>query len=450
MKRIFKIFLTVLLFASYFSFSNLNKINADIGMVNWDPYYAWCIKKEGLVISMGGYGRENVYIPYGARLYIWHGSNDQRAYSVNDSYFAYYGEYSFSFSTSIKGSDIRPLKKNPDSEFLTYENLELQAIEEIKIYSGPSSDYEKVKTLPAGSTIESDYNDGMWAHVVEGDDEGWIYFNQTSKEDDLPKAIIKSSDKLFISNLNETTLYNSVDEKRGEITKIPASSSIEYLGRAGSSFSRYYYVNYDEYNGWLIDEGDNFVFDIPGTKMHPYSEIVIYEDLDSESIVGVIQSNEEVDVLKTLFDSEGKRRYLCKNDEYTGWTKADPNCFVDFNIDRGFEKAFVEEEAVIFESINGNKTEQILEKGEEFLLIDSIDNNGMEWHYIKNASKEGWINKEISFYDHEDTTDIQEENEIRQTTKTSIPSVVYYYVAGAFIISISTFVLIRYLNLKKK
>ena len=156
MKKITKLFLIMIMFTCCFSFVSMDKINADIGMVNWDPYYAWCIIKEGIVISMGGYGRENIYIPYGARFYIWHGSNEQRAYSVNDTYFAYYEDYHFAFSTSIKGEDIRPIRKKPDAEFLTYESLELKAIEEVRIYDGPSSDFEKVKTLPEGSVINSD------------------------------------------------------------------------------------------------------------------------------------------------------------------------------------------------------------------------------------------------------------------------------------------------------
>lgn len=448
MKKVIKV-LTAFIMISFFSFITPNAIDADIGMVNWDPYYAWCIEKDGLYISMGGYGTENVYIPYGARLYVWHGDNDQRPYSVNDSYFAYYGDYSFSFSTSIKGENIRPLKKKPDADLLTYENLELLAIEEVRVYDGPSSDYTKVETLSEGSIIESDYNDGMWAHVLIGDGEGWLYFNQTSKKDDLPKVIIKNNGELVLSNINDTVLYNSVEENKGGIIEIPAASSINYIGKLDSSFSRYYYVSYDDYKGWLTDEGDNFVFEMSNAKLYPYSEIVLYESLENKNIIGVIQSGEEIEVVKILYNSEGQKRYYCRNYELTGWTNTDPPCFVDCSIDRGFEKAFVEETAAIFESINGNKTDKTLEKNEEFLVIDSIDNDGMEWHYIKNAAKEGWINKEISFYERSESA-TEGTNEIEHSTRTSIPSVVYYYVAGAFIISVSMFVLIRYFNLKKK
>ena len=449
MKKRFDNSLIVLIISFLFSFSLTRQIHADIGMVNWDPYYAWCIQKEGIIVSREGYGEESVYVPYGARLYIWHGDNYEKAYSADDSYFAYYGDYSFSFSTSIKGNDIRPVKKKPDPEFLTYENLELMTLADIKVYDGPSADYEKVDTLSEGATISSDYNDGMWAHITHDEKEGWIYFNQTSLADDLPEVIITNKTVQIISNLNEASLYNSLSENRGTIVSIPAESEILYIGTCSSSFNKkYYYVNFDDNKGWLIDEGKEFVFNATGSKLYSYGEITLYDDLDGSNIVSVIQQDEEIELLKIAFDSQGKERYCCRHEGVTGWTSSDPPCFVDSNVIKGHEKAFVEEETEVYKTIDGDKADFIVKENEQFVVIGSVNDNDSEWHYIKNADKEGWINCEIHFYDAEEEPQTTIEPE--RNTKKSIPSVIYYYVAGAFVIGISTFVLIRYLNLKKK
>ena len=447
MKKIINVVLTILMAVSITSLLSTTQINADIGSVNWDPYYAWCIEKEGITITREGYGEESTYIPYGARLYIWHGSNMDRAYSVDDTYFAQYGDYSFSFQTSIKGEHIRPVRRNPYPEFLSYETFELMAINEVRVYDGPSSDFAKVATLSAGTTVVSDYNDGMWAHVLYEGSNGWLYFNQTSKNDSLPEVIVVNSGDWSVENIKEVSLLNALDEHRGTISSIPENSSIQLIGNCSSSFSKNYYVSFEDNNGWLIDGGNELVFDVSGSKLHSYDDIVLYEDLSSNEVVGIVQPDEEVELLKVAFDTDGKERYCCRSDGMLGWTGPDPQCFVDANVLRGYEKGFAKEDTEIYKAINGDKEGFRFAENEQFLVVSSVVDGGTEWHYVKNAEKEGWIKGEVHYYE----TDVDQEETYQTEHNTrSIPSVIYYYVAGALIISISSFVLIRYLNVKKK
>ena len=380
-------------------------------------------------------------------MYIWHGENYQEAYSVDDNYFAYYDDYSLSFTTSIKGKHIRPVKKNPYPEFLSYEGLELVVLNEVKMYDGPSSDYTKITSLPAGTRVTSDFNDGMWAHIIYENNEGWVYFNQTSIGDQLPEIIIANGNNQNISNLHETSLYNSLDENKGIICSIPENSSIQLIGNCSSSFSKNYYVSFDENNGWLIDEGNEFVFDVSGSKLHSYADIALYDELLNGEVIGTIQADEEVELLKMVYDSDCKERYYCLCDGLQGWTGAGAQCFVDVNVLKGYEKGFSKEDAEVYKAINGDKEDFKFVGNESFLIVNSVFDDNTEWHYVKNAEKEGWIKEEVFFY--ETDVDQEESYQIEHNTK-SIPSVIYYYVVGALIISVSSFVLIRYLNIKKK
>lgn len=447
MKRIIKAVLTILIsLVSVFPFAG--KVHGDIGGVNWDPYYAWCIEKDGITVSREGYGQEEVYIPYGARLYVWYSFDENKAYNVNDSYFAYYGDYSFSFSTSISGKHIRPVKKVPNSEFLTYENLELLVLDETKVYEGPSSDYKKVATLFEGTTISSDYNDGMWAHIIDEDKEGWIYFNQTSVKDDLPGVIIKNNDGISAVNINDVVLYDSLKNKDTNAV-IPAGSTLTYLGNCSTSFeNKHQYMLYDGKNGWITDEGDSLVYDLEGSRLFAYENVILYDDLSGSKVISVIQGNDAADVLKMVFDSHGKEKYYCRYEGLEGWTSAVANCFVDSSIIKGFEKAFVVEDTALFKQIGGEESGTSISKNEEFLVISSTEVDDKSWHYIRMGNKEGWISADLHFFEKNENE--ENDSEIEDRTNKKVPDVMYYYVAGAFIISISTFVLIRYLNVKKK
>ena len=447
MKKLSKTLLAILI-SFVFAFPFTKKIKADIGQVNWDPYYAWCIEKDGIIVSHEGYGQEKVLIPYGARLYVWHSEDMDMAYDVNDSYFVYYGDYSFSFSTSIKGEHIRPVKKVPSSEYLTYENFELLVLDETKIYEGPASDYKNVATLYEGTTISSDYNDGMWAHITDEGKEGWIYFNQTSIKDDLPRVVIINRNGLTVENTTDIVLYDSLKNKDTN-SIIPANSILNYTGNCSSSFERrFYYIQYNEENGWIIDEGNSLLFNIEGSRLFAYENVVLYDSLLNDNVVSVIQENDTADVIKMVYDPQGIGKYYCRYEGLEGWTSSAANCFVDSSILKGFERAYLDEDAVIYQGINDQKTEKTINKNESFLVISSTENNGEAWHYVKNKDKEGWIKADLYFY--EKIEDEESYSEPEERTSRKVPDIMYYYVAGAFIISISSYVLIKYLNIKKK
>lgn len=444
MKKVISSLLLIVFILPLFSF--VQTAYADIGMVYWDPYYAWCIRKEGMIIRGEGYGYEDTFIPYGARFYVWHGNNMEVAYSPYDDYFVEYGERSFSFSHSIRGDNFRPINKNPDPELLAYEDIRLYACYDTNIYDGPSADYKKTGTLLQGNEVYSDYNDGMWAHLTGGEYEGWIYFNQTCINDDLPQVIIINGNELKIENAAETHLYDSPNGDQGETIK--AGSTFTYLGSCSSSFARkYFYVQNGDKKGWIRnDEGERLIFDTMGARLIAYDGVVLYKNLSDETVSTVVQENEEAEVLNTVFDSEGKERYYCRYEGQEGWTAPSASCFVDLSIIRGYEKAYLDEETSLFNRIDGSPTDTVVGKNEEFLVVSSIQNGDSAWHYIRNEEKEGWINADL----HKEADHNAEYYAAENKSKRSVPDVMYYYAAGTLIISISTFVLIRYLNLRKK
>ena len=426
-----------------------NKINADMGSVNWDPYYAWCIKKEGIYIPGDGYGTTDLFIPYGARVYVWHGSNPFTAYNKNDTYLFEYDDNSQGFFSTVNGDDIRPIKANPDPELLTYESLRLLVLDEVNVYEGPSTDFKKVTDLTKETIVNSDYNDGMWAHITNEDNEGWIYYNQTAPNDKLPNVIIKNDEELTAESAEDISLYSSL-KKDVIITTIPKNSviKIKYFGNCSTCFStQYFYVDFDDQRGWIINKGNEVLFDLSGSKLYAYDELALYEDLNSDKATAIVYANESIEVLKAAFDAKGEERYFCRYDGYEGWTDSGAPCFVNFSIIKGYEKAYVDEMADLYKIIDGEKTNKTIEANEEFLVIRSLHNDPF-WHYVKNNEKEGWIYAELHHY--ENKQDEEENPDDDNRTNKNIPDVMYYYIAGTVIVSISVFVLLRYLNIKKK
>ena len=113
------------------------------------------------------------------------------------------------------------------------------------------------------------------------------------------------------------------------------------------------------------------------------------------------------------------------------------------------EKGFVENDAELYSMPDGNKVGGTMNANEEFVILSSIKHNNLEWNYVKNETKEGWINQEVKYYSKDENAEVSETVEER-VMNNSIPSIFYYYGFGAVIVALSTLVLIRYLNITKK
>lgn len=451
MKKKIKILISVITIVLFSIVSSTREIKADIGMVNWDPYYAWCIRKEGITIKYNAYGDNTVYVPYGARIYIWHGNNMDKAYDQNDSYMAYYGDYSFSFSSSIKGSDIRPVYKNPDKELLSYDSLKLMALKTVDIYDGPSEDYKKLFSIDKDTVFISDYNDGMWAHIIFEEREGWVYYNQTSIKDVMPGVIIVNDNHIKINSDNEISIYDSLNANE-PIHKISVEEeSLSYIGLCSSSFvNKAFYVSYENNkNGWIFNRDNNLIFEVNNNTLFSNEDVVLYNSLDNEEVSTIIQAGETAIISRICFDSDGNERYYCEYNGKNGWTNSGAKCFVDKSILNNHEKGFVENDAELYSMPDGNKVGGTMNANEEFVILSSIKHNNLEWNYVKNETKEGWINQEVKYYSKDENAEVSETVEER-VMNNSIPSIFYYYGFGAVIVALSTLVLIRYLNITKK
>ena len=255
MKKLIKLF-TVILITLIIS-TKPNNINADIGQAYFEPYYARVIKKNGVDVSyFKDYSSGKVHLPYGTRIYVWNGDSTN-AYDGESNYMA---NLDSGRTVNIDASDFYPLEKYPD-KYLSYDEYNFIALNNIRIYNGPSSDYTMIFNLKKGTVLTSDYNDGKWAHVIYNNKKGWIYFRMTNSEDEFPNVMINvetEGEKIAIEQ--GTELYSRPDIPKNTVAENKEDVTCNYY-YVDYNYNRYANVIYDNQETWVKMSKENVFVD---------------------------------------------------------------------------------------------------------------------------------------------------------------------------------------------
>lgn len=233
---------------------NIKNLKADVGSVNWDAYYAWITNRNGATALDRDSNKEE-FLPYGSRIYVWHGSNYERSYSPKDTY-EINTETGFN-AWFFSGKNFAKIVKEPDLNLVDKTEYRLYVSDDISSYEGPDTKFKKVGDYKKGNIIVSDYNDGMFAHIKDSTNNEWIYFRQTNYRNEMPKVFIcpKENNEVFMCAQN-ITLYRNInagDTFQAEVD-IEYPINYEYFDYTGK---KYVNVTTNQGDFWALIDNEN-------------------------------------------------------------------------------------------------------------------------------------------------------------------------------------------------
>ena len=363
---------------------------------------------------------------------------------------------------------------------INYEDFKLSKPEKLYVfkegaylYKGPSKVYGKVEgdvMLPVGTTIEYEYEDGMFAYVTYNNVSGWVYIYQMLSGGDIGGPYEEGSS---LANINSgeiisiedgAKIYKDVLDSEVLIT-VPKWEKLKYKYTYNYSYATKYYVEYNGVKGWIEDAAsicdDWNLF----THLNTLKLCKTRQDYDCSDVVMTLPQNKIIPIKYYVYDYDNW--YYIEYNGKSGWVYEEAHESLDID-EKYFNNGYIlKTNAKIYTDIYGYETQLEIEAGDvnaDFYVYDNMDyNSEYVWLHISEGKNRGWIkvNKNsVKYKSREDNNNNNNDNNSNQqnNVKTDNENVTYipfkdvliYSIFGAIGLSITIIVIIKLVNKKKE
>ena len=366
--------------------------------------------------------------------------------------------YGFYNDGSVKLSDCEVITKEFDfSKFNSTPGKLYVYKEGAYLYKGPSKVYGKVDNeimIPVGTTIEYKYSDDLFAYVTYKDVSGWVYIYQRAmyegsgpyKEGSSTARV--ENGELFVTK--ETKIHNDPVNSTELGKTIPANTKLEYKYIYNPYvFVNSYYVTYNGVSGWITNDNSNIAKKYNDAKIYTYnsSAKICKDTIENKcDLVTTIPEDTMLNI-DYIIDNIDAWFYVTYKNK-SGWVYYAAYDESPYRFSYFSENINLKTETKLYDKINGKELEK-LEIGkyliQDFYIYTDDDYNN-RWLYV--IDRNAWIK-----VTHEDFEYIMPNPEEIPTSevinKLPVKTIVLYCVAGAFVLSLTTLVIIKLVNKKK-
>lgn len=368
----------------------------------------------------------------------------------------------------------------------------------VPVYLGPSSKYKTVGKLSKGEVVKTQmYLGYQYTYIEKGNLKGWV---STSLYENKEPGVVQIDDKNNITEKWEKKIAgvefdvadpNNIDKtlftlKCGDEYEI--SSYEIYTGRRNNSHR----IRYQGQIGWTTSDNE---LEVVNSKIKTIITTEVHENTnESSKVVGTIPYNTEVISTKRVYD-EGNElySYYVEYNDIKGWINyvdysnlvynyfymlepdTDKYCVAPCYFDYESDYKHVYEPTDLYD-IKTNKIIGKIDYNIDFEVgsIKKDKKTNKDKYYIiykddNNIYHEGYLlfpfnydpfssptKYKIDYYVDENIPDIETTSIVRinknteNIPKTSIKEIIIISVSFAILLTISSIILIRYLNKKKK
>lgn len=241
-------------------------------------------------------------LPYGEKYSASQDIQDENKYFINTE-----EDYEYCY---VSAKDV--VVKTKDFKVEEGDKNEIKGkalfLDNVTIYSGPATLFDKVGTIPKGTTLNPEYEyNYYWLYVSYNGMKGFV---SRHKGRIVLEALPSEDEDITIVTFAKTPIYSFENwnlEKRKEIGSIPANTEIKNYWTStdnGGEVYTYYYLTYNGVSGFVPigNKFDSFAAKCDGYKIQAKKSVDVYKtvefddsDISAESI-GKIEANKEYDV----------------------------------------------------------------------------------------------------------------------------------------------------------
>ena len=246
-----------------------------------------------------------------------------------------------------------------------------------------------IVTIPKDTKFEETYS--LYYEVEKDDDIDSVLAYAVKYNDDIYYILEEKSIVLHGPDLNDGKIITernvtAYDEIKGkEVASIPFNTmlDVEYYYDTDSKEYNWLYVKYNNDHYWIIDD-DSFYENLADGK------IITLKETDCHEINFAIKTDITIPV-NTQFDNS-----YYDSETYAAFYN-NKLCYLDKSVvaHRCLECLGLGTDMIIYDEVNGTKTDNILPKDTRvcpiYSFVNKINGNKIGWYYIDEDGYKGWI-----------------------------------------------------------
>jgi len=241
-------------------------------------------------------------LPYGATYNARQDLQEETFYlvTINDEYDACH----------VNARDV--VAKTKDFEILEEEktevNVQALTLDNVTVYSGPATIFNKVGTIPKGVKLKPEYEyNHYWLYVSYKGIKGFI---SRYKDKVVLEMVPVDGEDISMITINKTPIYKTSDgnfKDSNILGYIPSNTEITNYWLStdkGGESPGYYYVTYNGISGFIVSNSkvDSYAHNCEGYTIKSKKEANLYKTVDfddngiSSEKIGSIEANKDYEV----------------------------------------------------------------------------------------------------------------------------------------------------------